>query len=303
MFSSAEDGSVKALYIMGENPLLSDPDLNHIKHCVEALDFLVVQDIFLTETAQYADVVLPAASFAEKDGTFTNSERKVQRVRKAVESPGDVKEDRKIISELANKMGYPMDYPDAESVFNELAGVTPSYSGISYDRINETGIPWPCPTHDHPGTPTLHVDSFSHGKGIFFEIDYRPAAESTDNDYPFILTTGRVLQHFHTGTMTRKGNGLNQLYPELLAEISPEDAQEHSISDGDQISISSRRGSIKVKARISDRPGRGLIFVPFHFHESAVNLLTNCALDPVAKIPEYKVCAVSMKKVSEGGAG
>jgi formate dehydrogenase major subunit len=303
MFSSAEDGSVKALYIMGENPLLSDPDLNHIKHCVEALDFLVVQDIFLTETAQYADVVLPAASFAEKDGTFTNSERKVQRVRKAVESYGNIKEDRNIISELAKKMGYPMDYPDAESVFNELAGVTPSYSGISYDRINETGIPWPCPTHDHPGTPTLHVDSFSHGKGIFFEIDYRPAAESTDNDYPFILTTGRVLQHFHTGTMTRKGNGLNQLYPELLAEISPEDAQEHSIIDGDQISISSRRGSIKVKTRISDRPGRGLIFVPFHFHESAVNLLTNCALDPVAKIPEYKVCAVSMKKVSEGGAG
>jgi formate dehydrogenase alpha subunit len=303
MFASAEEGSVKALYIMGENPLLSDPDLNHIKHCVEALDFLVVQDIFLTETAQYADVVLPAASFAEKDGTFTNSERKVQRVRKAVESPENIKEDRNIISELAKKMGYPMDYPDAESVFNELAGVTPSYSGISYDRINETGIPWPCPTPDHPGTPILHVDTFSHGKGIFFEIDYRPAAEITDSDYPFILTTGRVLQHFHTGTMTRQGNGLNQLYPELLAEISPDDAQENSISDGDEISISSRRGTIKVKARISDRPGKGLIFVPFHFHEAAVNLLTNCALDPVAKIPEYKVCAVSMKKVSEGGAG
>ncbi len=303
MFSSAENGKVKALYIMGENPLLSDPDLNHIKHCVEALDFLVVQDIFLTETAQYADVVLPAASFAEKDGTFTNSERKVQRVRKAVQAPGEAKEDRNIIAELAMKMNYSMDYPDAASIFEEIAKITPSYSGISYDRINENGIPWPCPRPDHPGTPTLHVDTFSHGKGIFFEINYRAPAENPDKEYPFILTTGRVIQHFHTGTMTRKGNGLNQLYPELLAEINPDDAKEHNISDGDVISITSRRGNIKVKARLSERSGKGLIFVPFHFHEAAVNLLTNCALDPVAKIPEYKVCAVTMKKVSEGGAG
>ena len=298
MFSGAEAGNIKAMYVLGENPLLSDPDLNHIKHCMEALDFLVVQDIFLTETAMQADVVLPAACFAEKDGTFTNSERKVQRVRRAVCPPGEAKEDWWIIAELAGKMGFPMQYGDARAIMDEIRKVTPSYAGITYDRIENEVLAWPCPTEDHPGTPVLHVDKFAKGKGTFFAIDYRSAAEKPDGEYPFILSTGRVHQHFHTGTMTRKGTGLNRLYPELLAEINPLDGENMGIGDGDFVSISSRRGSIKVKVLLTPRSGKGVVFVPFHFHEAAVNLLTNCALDPVAKIPEYKVCAVKIERAS-----
>ncbi len=298
MFSGAEAGNIKAMYVLGENPLLSDPDLNHIKHCMDALDFLVVQDIFLTETAMQADVVLPAACFAEKEGTFTNSERKVQRVCKAVCPPGEAKEDWWIIAELAGKMGFSMQYNDSRAIMDEIRRVTPSYAGITYDRIEKEALAWPCPFEDHPGTPVLHVDRFSKGKGSFFAIDYRPAAEKTDDEYPFILSTGRVLQHFHTGTMTRQGTGLNRLYPEVLAEINPLDGESMGIVDGDYVSISSRRGNIKVKVLLTQRSGKGVVFVPFHFHEAAVNLLTNCALDPVAKIPEYKVCAVKIERAS-----
>ena len=296
MFSAAESGSVRAIYVMGENPMVSDPDLNHIEKCIDALDLFVVQDIFLTETAKHADVVFPAVSFAEKDGTFTNSERKVQRIRKAVDPLGEAKEDRLIISELAGKMGYKMEYADAFSIFEEIRSVTPSYAGITYSRIEENEIAWPCPAEDHPGTPILHVGEFSIGRGIFSAIDHRPPAEIPDRDYPFFMTTGRVLEHFHTGTMTRKGKGLNQLYPELLVEIHPDDAQSYTLTDGDAVTISSRRGTITAKAQVSRRPGKGVIFVPFHFHEQAVNRLTNSALDPVAKIPEYKVCAVKLEK-------
>ncbi len=298
MFSAAESGGVKAMYIMGENPMLSDPDLNHIEHCIESLEFLVVQDIFFTETAQKADVVLPGVCFAEKDGTFTNSERKIQRVRKAVNSPGDAKEDRWIISELAEKMGYSMQYADSREIMDEIRQVTPSYAGVTYDRIEKHEIAWPCLSEDHPGTPVLHVNKFTRGRGLFFAIDYKTSAEAPDKQYPFILTTGRVLQHFHTGTMTRQGSGLNRLYPELLAEINRDDAAELGLKDGDFVNIGSRRGSIRVKALLTDRTDRGVIFVPFHFHEAAVNLLTNCALDPVAKIPEYKVCAVKVERAS-----
>ncbi len=298
MFSGAETGRVKAVYIMGENPMISDPDINHIKHCIEKLDFLVVQDIFLTETAQVADVVLPGAVFAEKEGTFTNSERKVQRVRKALEPPGDAREDRWIITALAEKMGSYMEYMHAEAVMDEIRTVTPSYAGISYERIEGGGIAWPCPSVDHPGTPILHAKEFTRGKGVFFAIDFQPSAETPDDEYPFILSTGRVKQHYHTGTMTRKGRGLTQLYPELLAEVNPADAARLGVQDGDYVTISSRRGSIKVKVWLTDRPGEGVVFVPFHFHEAAVNLLTNTALDPVAKIPELKVCAVKMEKAS-----
>jgi len=296
MFPAAAEGKVKAMYIMGENPLVSDPDLTHIEHCVKSLDFFVVQDIFLTETAQMADVVLPGISFAEKDGTFVNSERIVQRIRKALTIAGDAREDREIIAELSTRMGYEMKYESAEEIMQEIAQVTPSYGGISYERIEEKGLAWPCPDSEHPGTPILHVDTFARGKGLFFAIDHQPPAEETDAEYPFILSTGRVLSHFHTGTMTRKGEGLNKVHPEIKAEINPQDAARLGVKDDDLLAITSRRGSIKVKAWLSDRPASGVVFVPFHFHEVAVNRLTIAALDPVAKIPEYKVCAIKVEK-------
>lgn len=296
MFPAAAEGKVKAMYIMGENPLLSDPDLDHIEHCIKALDFLVVQDIFLTETAKFADVVLPGVSFAEKDGTFVNSERLVQRVRKALTLPGEAREDRVIIAELSTRLGYEMKYDSAAAIMREINQLTPSYAGITYERLENGGLAWPCLDKDHPGTPILHVNTFARGKGLFFAIDHQPPAEECDAEYPFILTTGRVLSHFHTGTMTRKGEGLNKVHPEIRAEINPDDAARLGIADGELLSITSRRGSIKVKAWLTRRPAAGVVFVPFHFYEIAVNRLTNAALDPVAKIPEYKVCAVKVEK-------
>jgi predicted molibdopterin-dependent oxidoreductase YjgC len=287
---------IKALYIMGENPLLSDADLNHVEQKFSQLDFLVVQDIFLTETAKLADVVLPGACFAEKDGTFTNTERKVQRVRKALNPPGEAMEDYRIISAIAKKMGYPMDYSDASAIMAEINSLTPSYAGILYNRIEKEGLTWPCPTPDHPGTPVLHVNGFARGKGVFFPIEYQAPAEATDAEFPFILTTGRVHAHYHTGTMTRKGTGLNRIYPEALAEINEKDAKDMNLKDGSYITITSRRGSVKVKASVSNMTDHGVVFVPFHFYEAAINKLTNAALDPVSKIPEFKVCAVSVEK-------
>ncbi len=298
MFPAVAAGKVRGMYIMGENPMVSDPDLHHIEEALKKLDFLVVQDIFLTETAQLADVVLPGVSFAEKDGTFTNSERKVQRVRKAVEPVGEAREDSWIICQLATAMGYDMAYASARQIMEEIRKVTPSYGGITYERIEKKALAWPCPAEDHPGTPRLHVGQYACGKGVFFAIDYRPPAETPDEEYPFILSTGRVLQHFHTGTMTRKGSGLTRLYPELLAELHPADAEKLGVAEGDFINITSRRGSIKVKAWLTERPQPGVVFVPFHFSEAAVNLLTNPALCPDAKIPEYKVCAVKVEKAS-----
>ncbi len=296
MFPAAAEGTLKAMYIMGENPLVSDPDLTHIEHGVKALDFFVVQDLFLTETAMLADVVLPSVSFAEKDGTFVNSERVVQRIRKALTIPGEAREDREIIADLSTRMGYEMNYESAEAIMQEINQVTPSYGGITYERIAEQGLAWPCPASNHPGTPILHINTFSRGKGLFFVIDHQPPAEDTDAEYPFILSTGRVHSHFHTGTMTRKGEGLNKVHPEIKAEINPQDAARLEVEDDDLLTITSRRGSIKVKAWLSERPVAGMVFVPFHFHEIAVNRLTNAALDPVAKIPEYKVCAIKVEK-------
>ncbi len=297
MFNAAEEGKVKAMYIMGENPMLSDPDLNHIEKCINSLEFLVVQDIFLTETAKHADVVFPGVSFAEKEGTFTNSERKVQRVRKAIQLEGEAREDYWIISELSKRMGFQMDYDGPGEIMEEICKVTPSYRGITYERIEKEGIPWPCPDESHPGTPVLHVGQFARGKGQFSAIDYKEPAELPDDEYPFLLSTGRVLEHFHTGTMTREGRGLNMLYPELLAEINQEDASNLGIGNGDVVHVASRRGDIEVKTTISERPDKGVIFVPFHFKESPVNVLTINAIDPIAKIPEYKVCAVRVEKV------
>jgi formate dehydrogenase major subunit len=297
MMGKAYDGEIKALYIIGENPMISDPDLNHVKKGLEKLDFLVVQDIFLTETAELADVVLPSASFAEKDGTFTNTERRVQLLRKAVESPGEAKEDREIICELSERMGYPMDYKDSRSVMEEVALLTPSYCGITYNRLEHEGIHWPCPAEDHPGTPCLHIDQFTCGLGVFHAIDFVPPAEVTDKEYPIYLTTGRLLYQYHTGTMTMKTQGLNDLAPSSFVEISRKDADSVGIADGDLLKIASRRGEVKARAKISEKAVDGTVFMPFHYAEGAANFLTNRALDPVAKIPEYKVCAVRLEKL------
>ncbi len=298
MIPAAHDGKLKALYIIGENPLVSDPDLNHCEKSIDNLDFLVVQDIFLTETAEIADVVLPAACYAEKDGTFANTERRVQRVRKAVEPPGQAWDDWKIICEIANRMGYPMTYENSRQIMEEISRVTPSYAGITYDRIEYEGIHWPCPTAEHPGTPILHREQFTSGKGVFNGIEYIPPAESADDEYPMYLTTGRLLYQYHTGTMTMKTEGLNEIAPECFVEISSRDAGKYDMKDGSIVDIASRRGNIQAKIKISAKAVSGTVFIPFHFAAAAANRLTNAALDPISGIPEFKVCAVKLSRAA-----
>ena len=298
MIPKAHDGELKALYIIGENPLISDPDLNHAKKSFKNLDFIVVQDIFMTETARLADVVLPARCFAEKNGTFTNTERRVQRIRKAVEPPGQARKDWQIICDLSTRMGYPMSYAASSEVMAEIACVTPAYAGINYDRIEHEGIHWPCPIPTHPGTPILHTGSFARGRGLFHALEWVAPAENTDKDYPMYLTTGRVLYQYHTGTMTMKSDGLNDRAPECFVEISAEDAKSYGLGDGTVVEISSRRGNIQASIKISDHAVTGTIFIPFHFAQAAVNKLTNAALDPISGIPEYKVCAVKLLKAA-----
>ncbi|MCP4714541.1 MAG: molybdopterin-dependent oxidoreductase, partial [Deltaproteobacteria bacterium] len=278
-------------------PMVSDPDLNHVEKQLKNLDLLVVQDIFLTETARMADVVLPAAVFAEKDGTFTNTERKIQRVRRAVDAPGDAREDRLIICDLAARLGCEMQYESSRDVMEEIARVTPSYAGINYERLEREDLRWPCTGPDHPGTPRLHVEKFSCGKGRFQPAEYRAPAEEPDDEYPLCLTTGRVLAQYHTGSMTMKSTGLNQMAPECFVELSAGDAAAYGVENGDLVSVTSRRGRIEAPARISAKAADGTIFVPFHYARTAANRLTNAALDPVSKIPEYKVCAVQIVKV------
>ncbi|MFC2069565.1 formate dehydrogenase subunit alpha [Chloroflexota bacterium] len=297
IFDTTGKGQVKAAYIIGENPVLSEPDANHVRKAIEALDFLVVQDVFLSETAQMADVVLPSASFAEKDGTFTNTERRVQRVRKAIEPVGNSVPDWKIICRIARKMDAKgFDYGSPSKIMDEITTLTPSYEGISYNRLDKGGLQWPCTSSKHPGTPVLHTEQFAGGKGQFTPLEYKPSMEVADKEYPLILTSERSLYHFHTGTITRKIEGLNELCGEELIEINPVDADALNIADGDMVKISSRRGEIKAKAKVTDVTLAGMVTMDFHFAESPVNVLTNAALDPVAKIPEYKVCAVKVQK-------
>lgn len=298
MIPQAHDGELKSLYIVGENPLVSDPDLNHARKSMQNLDFLVVQDIFMTETAQLADVVLPSSCFAEKDGTFTNTERRVQRIRKAVDPPGQAKHDWEIICEIGTRMGYSMSYDSSEDIFNEIATVTPSYAGISYERIEQQGIHWPCPTPEHPGTPILHAGQFTRGKGLFHALEWVAPAEQTDDEYPVHLTTGRVLYQFHTGTMTMKSDGLNERAPEAFVEISRQDAETYKLTDGAMVNIDSRRGSISARVKISKKAVDGTVFIPFHFAQAAANKLTHAALDPISGIPEYKVCAVKLSSAA-----
>ena len=311
MMDAAEAGDVRCLYIIGENPMTSEPNLNHTRHSLQKTEFIVLQELFFSETAQFADVIFPAASFAEKEGSFTNTERRAQRVRKAVNPPGEAKLDHEIIIQLAKRMlALGAATPDPEAPYadweyrsiidveEEINALTPIYAGITWERM-EAGdaLHWPVLGPDHPGTPILHVSKFSRGLGRFAAVDHVPPAELPDDDYPLMLTTGRVIYHWHAGEMTHRAAGLEAMYPEALVEIHPRDAARAGIDANGLMKVASRRGEILAKAQITDRVEPGLIFTTFHFAESAANFLTNPALDPVAKIPEFKVCAVKVEKV------
>ena len=301
ILGSAAKGGIKALYIMGENPMVSDPDIKHVKESLEKLDFLAVQDIFLTETARLAHVVLPAVTFAEKDGTYTTTDRRVQLARKAIEPLGESKPDWEIISLLAKKMGSnEFNYSSPADIMDEMARITPIYGGISYDRLKVNGLQWPCPTKEHPGTPILHKEKFSRGKGKFWAIEFKEPAELPDAEYPFILTTGRTIFHYHTGTMSRRVDILNKEVPTGYLEINPADAARLGISEGSKVVVSTRRGEIEIDAKVTERVKEGVVFVPFHFAECAANMLTNTAIDPQAKIPEFKACACKVVKANSG---
>jgi formate dehydrogenase major subunit len=289
-------GTLKCLYVMGENPMLSDPDLNHVRHCLEKTEFLVVQDIFLTETAQLAHVVLPGVSFAEKDGTYTSTDRRVQRVRQAIAPIGEARQDWEIICQVARKMGAKgFDFSSPAEILAEASRLTPSYGGVSFQRLDESGpVQWPCPTADHPGTPYLHKGKFARGMGLFTAIPFKPAAELTDSEFPFILTTGRLMFHYHTGTMTRRSKKLVSEVAEAYVEIHPEDAARIGLNGGRRVRVASRRGEIELGVRVTERIKPGIVFIPFHFAEAAANVLTNNQIDPRAKIPDFKVCAVAV---------
>jgi formate dehydrogenase alpha subunit len=288
---------IKAMFIMGENPLLSDPNINHVKEQLEKLDFLVITELFMSETAEIADVVLPAASFVEKNGTFTATDRRVQLVNEVIPPLPDVWPDWKIIMEISRKMGYEMEYGSASEIMDELASLTPIYGGINYSRLRSEDLRWPCVDEDHSGTKILHVGQFSRGKGRFIPADYRPPAEETDENYPYILTTGRILAHWHTGTMTRRSPTLTDQINEAYVEINNEDASNLGIENNELVKVSSRRGTITLKAVITEGIKEGVVFIPFHFAEAAANKLTNDAFDPIAKIPELKVAAVKIQSV------
>ena len=305
------NGSIDAMWTMGENPVMSDPNSNHARKAFESVKFLVVQDIFLSETAELADVVLPAAAYAEKEGTFTNTERRVQRVRQALLPPKGACDDLSIIQAISDRMDPDreitwasdfqpgsdrMDVSKAEEVFNEVASVWPAIAGINYKRLEGDGIQWPCPAEDHPGTPVLFENGFPRGLATFTPVTWRAPEELTDDEYPFILTTGRVLYQYHTGTMTRRSQVLENADRGPVVEMNPEDAERLKIKDGEQVNVASRRGTITLPVFVTDRISPGVTFIPFHYREAAANLLTNDALDPDCKIPEAKVCAVKVGK-------
>ncbi len=311
MLRAAHEGRVKSMWIIGENVAMSDPDAQHVVDSLKHLDFLVVSELFMTETAQLADVVLPAASFAEKEGTFSNTERRVQRVRKAIEPIGECRTDWQAVCDVANRISritHPersgaeskdatrWDYRSAEEIMHEIASVTPSYSGITYARIDARGLQWPVPNKDHPGTPILHTEKFTRGKGLFSPVEHQEPAENPDAQFPFTLTTGRILPHYHTRSMTGRVAGLEQLAPEERVELHPDDAARLGVDDGDWLRVSSRRGQVDARAWVTDRVGHGVVFMTFHYADALTNALTNTAMDPIAKIPELKVCAVKVEK-------
>jgi formate dehydrogenase major subunit/formate dehydrogenase alpha subunit len=302
------EGKIRALYILAEDPIMSDPDTNHIRHCLEAADFIALQEIFPTETSPYADVLLPGVAFAEKWGTFTNTERRVQMVRKALESPGESRQDWEIITELAKRIlaggqraagggqwaGW--EYSSPADIMKEINALAPSYGGITHERLEKgETLQWPCPDASHPGTPILHTKQFTRGKGKFAPIDHVPPSERPDDDYPMLLSTGRVLYHWHGGEMSRRAKGLLEIYNRALVEINPDDARQIGLNGGSRVRVTSRRGSIETEAWVTDRVPPGMVYANFHFPEASANELTIAVLDPVSKIPEFKVCAVKVE--------
>jgi len=307
MVDAAHHGGLRALYVLGENPMVSDPDINHVREALKRCEFLIVQDIFPTETAQLADVVLPGTTFIEKDGTLTGTDRRIQSIHQAIEPLGDSRPDGEIISALAQRMNGTHDmqhaaqfggwtYDPPAAIMDEIASLTPIYGGASYERLEqEGGLQWPVPTADHPGTPYLHKGRFSRGVGHFSAVAFKEPAEAPDEEYPLTLTTGRIMFHYHTGSMTRRSEKLDKEVPEGYVEISPEDADRLGLGKSARVRVISRRGEIETRAWITRRVPPGIVFIPFHFAEAAANVLTNPALDPVAKIPEFKVCAVKVE--------
>ncbi|OGN72383.1 MAG: formate dehydrogenase [Chloroflexi bacterium GWB2_49_20] len=303
------EDKIHALYILGEDPAMSDPDSAHVRHCLEKVDFLVLQELFPSETSRYADVLLPGVSFAEKDGTFTNTERRVQKLNKVIEPLGEAKPDWEIIKELAMRLlsrqiltpdspyaGW--DYENTEEIMVEINSLTPSYAGITYARLqNGEGLQWPCPNTDHPGTRILHIGKFARGVGKFAPIDHIPPAESPDDEYPWVMSTGRVLYHWHGGQMTRRSEGIMKVYGSALIEVNPDDANRLGLNGKQFVRVTSRRGSIQAEALITDRVPPGMVYANFHFPEASANELTQAVLDPIAKIPEYKVTAVKVEIV------
>jgi len=294
MFKASLEGKLKAMYIMGEDPVLTDANAEHVRKGLEALEFLVVQDIFLTETAKLADVVLPGASFAEKTGTFTNTERRVQMVNQAIDPLGKAKADWRTICDLAGRMGHSFMYKSTAEVMTEIASLTPQYQGISHERLGTRGMQWPVPDKDHPGTPWLHKGEFARGKGLFMPVGARVSNELPDKEYPFLLSTGRKLGHYNI--MTRNSEALEDYSSEEFAEINPADARKLKIKRGEKVKVTSRRGEIETKVRVTERVPVGMIFMTFHYKESPVNILTNDACDTTAGTYEYKVCAVKISK-------
>lgn len=297
MLERALEREIKGLYILGEDLAQTDPDTNRVRAALEALEFLVIQEIFPTETTNYADVILPAASFAECDGTFTNGERRIQRVNKAIPAICGL-ENWQTICLISQKMGYPMSYGHPSEIMDEIASLAPMFAGVSFARLDAGGLQWPCPSIEHPGTETLHVGRFSRGLGKFNAVEHRFPAEQPDTEYPLILTTGRRREHYNCGSMTRRSKGIMWIWPQEAIEISPADAKELGIEDGETVLVSSRRGVVRTKAKVTDKSSRGVAFLSFHYQDVLTNLLTNAALDPQAKTPEYKACAIRIEKIT-----
>ncbi len=301
----ALEGTIRGMYILGENPFLSDPNVNKVRKALSNLEFLVVQDIFLTETAEFADVVLPASAYLEKEGTYTNTDRRVQIGRPALQSPGEARLDWKIVCEVSTRMGYPMAYASASEIFDEFAALTDAYRTLRYDNLGATGKLWPNPDPERSDGPVvLFDDEFptANGKARFVPADWTAARELPDAEYPFVLNTGRLLEHWHTGSMTRRAKALDAIAPEAFVALHPEDGASLGIADGDRVRVTSPRGSVTLRAALTDRECRGAVFIPFHFREAAANLLTIDELDPEGKIPEFKFCAVRVERESAHSA-
>jgi formate dehydrogenase major subunit len=303
MLSGIEDGSVRALFVFGENIVMSEPNTNRTSRLLEQADLVIVNDIFETETTAFADVVFPATCWAEVDGTYTNTERRVQRVRKALEPPGEARDDWWIFAELGRRLGHDMAYASPAEIWDELRELGTSYHGITWERCEDVGVQWPAPSLDHPGTPFLHMGGeFTRGRGRFVPVDWVPPSELPDEEFPLVLSTGRRLWHYHTGTQTRRSAGFDEVFGEELIEISPADAERLGVADGEMVRVTSRRGSVDVRAWVTHRSPPGVCWMAFHFREAHANVLTTEAGDPVTQTPELKHCAIRVEKVPAAGA-